>query len=122
MVNAWQIEIHWRQHSTHVYSTSFNRPPRSIPNPSHTHTRIVHHPRSRPAYLHAEADAEVGHLVLTRILRREDLSLHPPVAEPAGHEDAIDITWTRGRGGERERGREEERKRGIEGERERQKI
>mmetsp|Transcript_11134 Transcript_11134/g.27180 ORF Transcript_11134/g.27180 Transcript_11134/m.27180 type:complete len:234 (+) Transcript_11134:572-1273(+) len=39
--------------------------------------------------LHAEADAEERHVVLARILRREDLALHPSLPEPAGDEDAI---------------------------------
>ena len=39
--------------------------------------------------LHAEADAEVRHIVLARILCREDHALDAAVTEPAGHEDAV---------------------------------
>src|SRR5678816_4508501 len=40
--------------------------------------------------LHAEADAEVGNLLLARELRGEDLALDAALAEAAGHEDRIE--------------------------------
>ena len=41
-------------------------------------------------HLHAQADAEVGQLVLARVLRGEDLALDAALAEAAGHEDGIE--------------------------------
>ena len=38
--------------------------------------------------LHTEADAEIGHAVLTRVLRGEDHALDAAVAEAAGHQHA----------------------------------
>ena len=39
--------------------------------------------------LHAEADAQVGHVVLARVARGLDLALDAAHAEAAGHEDAV---------------------------------
>src|SRR5215470_7017805 len=39
-------------------------------------------------HLHAEADAEIGHVALARELRRADLALGAALAETAGHQDA----------------------------------
>jgi hypothetical protein len=45
--------------------------------------------RTPHTHLHAEADAEVGHLVLARVLRSQDLALHAAVAKAAGHKHAV---------------------------------
>ena len=42
-------------------------------------------------HLHAEADAEIGHLVLARETHRGDLALGAALAEAAGHQDAVDV-------------------------------
>ena len=39
--------------------------------------------------LHAETDAQVGHLVLARVTDRGNLALRATHAEAAGHEDAV---------------------------------
>ena len=39
--------------------------------------------------LHAQADAEVGHVVFTAVLRGGDHALDAPVPETAGHQDAV---------------------------------
>ena len=38
--------------------------------------------------LHAEAQAEVGHLVFARVLRRQDFAFDAAFAETAGHQNA----------------------------------
>ena len=40
-------------------------------------------------HLHAEADAEIGHLALAGEARRPDLALGAALAEAAGHQDAV---------------------------------
>ena len=40
-------------------------------------------------HLHAEADAEIGHLALAGEPRRPDLALRAALAEAAGHQDAV---------------------------------
>src|SRR5207237_1637470 len=42
-------------------------------------------------HLHAEADAEIRHVALSRELRRADLALGAALAESAGHQDAVDV-------------------------------
>src|SRR5215472_16774228 len=42
-------------------------------------------------HLHAKANAEIGHAALARELGRENLTLGAALAEPAGHEDAVDV-------------------------------
>ena len=41
--------------------------------------------------LHAEADAEVRHLVLARVADRLDLAFHAALAEAARHQDRIHV-------------------------------
>ena len=48
-------------------------------------------------HLHAEADAEIGHLALARETRREDLALRAALAEAAGHENAVHMLEMRRR-------------------------
>jgi hypothetical protein len=40
-------------------------------------------------HLHAEADAEIGHLALAREADAGDLAFRAALAEAAGHEDAV---------------------------------
>src|SRR5713226_2590875 len=47
-------------------------------------TSKLHH-----SYLHAEADAEKGNAILSRIAHGLDLSLAAPIAEAARHQDAV---------------------------------
>ena len=42
-------------------------------------------------HLHAEANSEIGHIVFTCELDRGDLALGAAFAEPAGHQNALDI-------------------------------
>ena len=42
-------------------------------------------------HLHAEADAEIGHLALARELRREDLAFRAALAEAARHQNAVHV-------------------------------
>ena len=42
-------------------------------------------------HLHAEADAEIGHLVFAGELRGVDLAFRPALAKTAGHQDAVDL-------------------------------
>src|SRR6202030_701379 len=48
-------------------------------------------------HLHAEADAEIGHVALAGELRRTDLAFGAALAEPAGHQDAVDMPQERRR-------------------------
>ena len=41
------------------------------------------------AHLHAQADAEVGDIVLARVLRCKDLALHSARAKAARHQNAV---------------------------------
>ena len=41
-------------------------------------------------HLHAQADAEVGHAVLARVLRGDDLAFDAALAEAAGHQDRVE--------------------------------
>src|SRR5208283_4075626 len=50
-------------------------------------------------HLHAEANAEVGHLALPREARRLDLALGPALSEAAGNENAVNVLELRGRVG-----------------------
>ena len=52
-------------------------------------------------HLHAEADAEIGHVVLARELGGEDLAFRAALAEAARHEDAVDVLRGRGAGSSR---------------------
>ena len=40
-------------------------------------------------HLHAQADAEIGNVVLPGILRRQDHALNAAAAEAAGNQDAV---------------------------------
>ena len=48
-------------------------------------------------HLHAEADAEIGHLALTGEFGRGDLAFRAALAEGAGHEDGVDVFQVRRR-------------------------
>ena len=56
-------------------------------------------------HLHAEADAEIGHLALAGELRRQDLALRAALAEAAGHQDAVHVLQLRRRVGRSRRSR-----------------
>src|SRR6202035_5558892 len=53
--------------------------------------RRLHH-----RHLHAEADAEIGHVPLARELRRLDLAFGAALAEAARHQDAVHMLEERG--------------------------
>ena len=61
------------------------------------------HPNN--AHLHAQADAQEGHLALAGVLDGRDLTLHAPVAEPTRHQHAwgrvLYTINTHGEGGSR---------------------
>ena len=42
-------------------------------------------------HLHAETDAEIGHLAFTRELGRKYLAFRSALAEATGHQDAVDL-------------------------------